>query len=38
MISKRFIKIYKRFLGKATGRNDHYMINIAGQRLTIGSN
>ena len=24
MIYKRFIKIYKRFLGKATSHNDHY--------------
>ena len=28
----------KRFLGKATNHNDHYMINIGGQRLKIGSN
>ena len=28
----------KRFLGKATSRNDHYMINMGGQRPKIGSN
>ena len=28
----------KRFLGKATGHNDHYMINIDSQRPKIGSN
>ena len=27
----------KRFLGKANGHNDHYMINIGGQRPKIGS-
>ena len=26
----------KRFLGKATGHNDHYMINMGTQRSTIG--
>ena len=28
----------KRFLGKATGHNDHYMINMSGQRPKIGGN
>ena len=28
----------KRFLGKATSHNDHYMINMGGQRPKIGSN
>ena len=28
----------KRFLGKATGHNDHYRINMGGQRPKIGSN
>ena len=28
----------KRFLGKATGHNDHCMINMGGQRPQIGSN
>ena len=32
------ILIKKRFLGKATGHNDHYMINMSGQRLKIGGN
>ena len=27
----------KRFLGEASGHNDHYMINIGSQRLKIGS-
>ena len=27
-----------RFLGKATGHNDHYIINIGGQRPKTGSN
>ena len=31
-------KFKKRFLGKATGHNDHYMINSGGQRPEIGSN
>ena len=26
----------KRFLEKATGQNDHYMINMGGQRPKIG--
>ena len=30
--------IEKRFFGKATGHNDHYMINMGSQRLKIGSN
>ena len=25
----------KRFLGKATGHNEHYMINMGGQRLAL---
>ena len=28
----------KSFLGKATGHNDHCMINIGGQRPKIGGN
>ena len=28
----------KRFLRKATGHNDHYMINMDGQRPKIGGN
>ena len=28
----------KRFLGKVTVYNDHYMINMGGQRPNIGSN
>ena len=28
----------KRFLGKAISHNDHYMINMVGQRPKIGSN
>ena len=32
------IIIKKRFLGKTTGHNDHYMINMGGQRPKIGSN
>ena len=28
----RVILIKKRFLGKATGRNDHYLINMGGQK------
>ena len=28
----------KIFLGKATGHNDHYMINMGAQRPKIGSN
>ena len=27
-----------RFLGKATGRNDHHMVSVGGQRLKIGGN
>ena len=38
MIFKRFIKIYKIFMGKATGHNDHYIINMGSQRPKIGSN
>ena len=32
------ILIKKRFLGKATSHNDHYMINMGGQRPKAGSN
>ena len=32
------IILKKRFLGKATGLNDHYMISMDGQRPKIGSN
>ena len=28
----------KRFLGKATGHNDHYKISMGGQRPKIGGN
>ena len=28
----------RRFLGKANGHNDHYMINMGRQRLKINSN
>ena len=28
----------KRFLGKTTSHNNHYMINMGGQRPKIGSN
>ena len=42
IVQKNFqeIKILmkKRFIGKATGHNDHYMINIGGQRPKIGGN
>ena len=30
--------IIKRFLGKASNHNDHYMINMDDQRPKIGSN
>ena len=30
--------IIKSFLRKATGRNDHDMINVGGQRTKIGGN
>ena len=30
--------INKRFLGKATGHNDHYMISMGSQRPKTGSN
>ena len=34
----KIILIKKRFLGKATGHNDHYMITMGGQRQnTSGS-
>ena len=32
------ILIKKGILGKATGHNDHYMINMGGQRSKIRSN
>ena len=44
MVQKNFweikiVLIKERFLGKATGRNDHYyMINMGGQRPKIGGN
>ena len=28
----------KRFLGKVTGHNDHYMINVGAQRPKTGDN
>ena len=34
----KIILIKIRFLGKATGHSDHYMINMGGQRLKIGGN
>ena len=34
----KMILIKKIILGKATGHNDHYMINMGGQRSKIGSN
>ena len=34
----KIILIKKRFIGKATGHNDHYVINMSGQRGKIGSN
>ena len=30
--------IIKRLLGQVTGHNDHYIINMGGQRLEIGGN
>ena len=35
---KKTILIKKRFLGKATGHNDHFMINMSDQRPKIGIN
>ena len=32
------ILIKEIFLGKATGHNDHYMMNIGGQRPKSGGN
>ena len=32
------IMIIKKFLGKPSGQNDHYMINMGGQRPKIGGN
>ena len=34
----KIILIKKRFLGKATGHNDHYIINVGDQRPKIGGN
>ena len=34
--SAKKIQLQKRFIGKATGHNDHYMINMGGQRLKAG--
>ena len=31
------MKKKERFTGKATGHNDHYMINMGSQRPVIGS-
>ena len=36
--NKNNINKKKRFLGKATGHNDHYMINMGSQRPKIGGN
>ena len=40
VVQKNFqeIIIIKIFLGKATSHNDHYMINMDGQRPKIGGN
>ena len=36
---KLLVKIIKKiFLGKATSHNDHYMVDMGGQRPKIGSN
>ena len=36
---KLLLKIIKKiFLGKATSHNDHYMVDMGGQRPKIGSN
>ena len=32
------VTLIKKYLGKATGHNDHYMINMGGQRPKIGGN
>ena len=37
-ISSKNIKKKKGFLGKATGHNDHYMINMGGKRPKNGGN
>ena len=34
----KIILIKKRFIGKATSRNGHYIMNMGGQRPKIGSN
>ena len=34
----KIILIKKRFLGKATGHNDHYMINMGSQKPKTGGN
>ena len=38
IIQKNFQEIIKRFIGKSTGHNDHYMIKMGGQRPKIGGN
>ena len=35
---KKFWEIIKRYSGKPTGHDDHYMINMRGQRSKIGGN
>ena len=37
-IKIKIILTKKIFIGKAAGHNDHYMINMSGQRLKVGSN
>ena len=37
-LENKIILIIKRFLGKASSHNYHYMVNMGGQRLKIGSN
>ena len=32
------LKIIKKFLGKATAHNDHYMISMSDQRLKVDGN
>ena len=36
--NKNNVNKKKRFLGKSTGHNDHYMINMGGERAKTGSN
>ena len=43
IVQKNFLEIKilikkKGFIGKGTGHNDHYMINMGGQRPKIGGN